>query len=136
MAKAKRATDLLAMKPRPYDCVEIYLPKKITYLSELYKYLGNRLQDAVPAGAMKIEGISVYEVDGAWRGKDLGQGSFSDERTLVIRILFERQKERAKSVEATVAELGHDIATEIGIEEKELWICHYPQTVTILGLSN
>ncbi len=63
------------------DCVEIYLPKSIEFLSELYRFLRekvtNRLEQPV------LDGFSVYEVDGAFQGEQ-----FWEQRTLVIRLMI------------------------------------------------
>ena len=51
---------------RDLDCVEAYLPKNLKHLSELYSFLrdsvGDRREDVA------LEGFSIYEVDGVFRG--------------------------------------------------------------------
>ncbi len=122
--KAGGRSAVLQVKPREFHCVEVYLPKRLKHLSELYEYLRFQLteQTGDRGGVFSIDGFSIYEVDGAWRGQEI-----TDERTLVIRILFIRSKqEDDRSLQAKIRELGRGIAA-IAPTEKEILICHYPQ---------
>ena len=65
------------------DCVEIYLPKSIEFLSELYLFLREKVQHRL--GQIVLDGFSTYEVDGVFQGEKLWE-----QRTLVIRLLFVR----------------------------------------------
>src|SRR5436190_24036201 len=65
-----------------FQCVEIYLPKRLKHLSELYDFLRNKVTQRL--GALVLEGLSIYEVDGVFRGAK----QLWEERTLVIRILL------------------------------------------------
>ena len=48
------------------DCVEIYLPKNLKHLSELYSLLSDCVGER--RGRVALEGFSIYEVDGVFRG--------------------------------------------------------------------
>jgi hypothetical protein len=109
--------------------VEVYLPKKLEHLPELYSYLRAKLGDSRSAngGEAAINGFSVYEVDGAFFGDRVYQ-----ERTLVIRILFlKTAEETADSIRPRLAALGSEIASQVALTEEEIWICHWPQVVSI-----
>jgi hypothetical protein len=111
------------------ECVEIYVPKKLEYLSELYKFLQTKLtdrRDGIPQES-PIDGFSIYEVDGAFYGEEIYQ-----ERTFVIRILFTRATDDdQESIQRRIHHLGGEIARCVTLNEEELWICHYPQGVVI-----
>jgi hypothetical protein len=114
------------------ECVEVYVPKKLEHLSEFYRYLRRKLTTAPDeeASGARISGYSVYEVDGAFRGTEL-----FDERTLVIRILLPRTANDAEAaIRCRVETLGREVAGVVSLTEEELWICHYPLSLQILGL--
>ncbi|MDX1962039.1 MAG: hypothetical protein SFX18_02735 [Pirellulales bacterium] len=116
------------------QCVEIYVPKKLQHLSDLYRFLENKLSrqnaeegEAASPETAELDGFSLYEVDGAFRGEHAYQ-----ERTLVVRIFFPGHKEdSAEFLQNTIQQLGREIAQTVALQEEELWICHYPQGVTI-----
>lgn len=109
------------------DCVEIYLPKTIEFLSELYRFLRDKVKNRLDQ--VVLDGFSVYEVDGVFRGEKLWE-----QRTLVIRLLMVRNAEKPASlVEAIVRDLGTDIVAKVAPQEEEVWICHYPQTVSVFS---
>jgi hypothetical protein len=112
-----------------FECVEIYVPKKLEHLSELFNYLRGKLHDraaGVPQ-AVPIDGFSLYEVDGAFLGERV-----HEERTMVIRILLKRDTaDDASSIWHKINALGSEVAATVAITEEELWICHYPQGVVI-----
>jgi hypothetical protein len=111
---------------RQIDCVEIYLPKSIEFLSELYQFLRGRVTNRL-SNPLALDGFSIYEVDGVFRGERLWE-----QRTLVIRLLFIRPAgSPVVSVGARIADLGRQIATKVATGEEEIWICHYPQTLTV-----
>jgi hypothetical protein len=110
---------------RQVDCVEIYLPKSIEFLSELYRFLRDNVTHRL--GPVVLDGFSVYEVDGVFRGE-----KFWEQRTLVIRLLLVRPSERPASLlSATINDLGKEIAIQVAREEEEIWICHYPQNLVV-----
>jgi hypothetical protein len=107
------------------DCVEIYLPKSIQYLSELYQMLRDKTTNRL--GRIVLDGFSIYEVDGVFHGEILWE-----QRTLVIRILFIRQADTPPNLlDERIFALGAEIATNVAINEKQIWICHYPQNLRI-----
>jgi hypothetical protein len=100
------------------DCVEIYLPKSIEFLSELYQLLREKVRNRLG---------SIYEVDGVFRGEQLWE-----QRTLVIRLLLLRPgKHPSPAVERTISALGREIATTVAVNEEQIWICRYPQALTV-----
>jgi hypothetical protein len=102
--------------------VELYVPKKLEHLSEIFNFLRNKLSERERGvrQAVPIDGFSIYEVDGAFYGERVYQ-----ERTLVIRILFRRAAaEDGKSVREKIRALGAEIAAAVAMSEEEFWICH------------
>jgi hypothetical protein len=125
MSSAERQ---VAIERRSIECVEVYVPKKLENLSELYRYLRDKMmeRDTLTAGPV-IDGFSLYEVDGAFYGDQIYQ-----ERTLVIRLLFfSDPQDTAALLEDQVSRIGREIATTVALREAELWICHYPQRMQI-----
>ena len=107
------------------DCVEIYLPKSIEFLSELYRFLREKVTNRL--GLIVLDGFSVYEVDGVFQGERLWE-----QRTVVIRLMFPRPSRGAASgVEMRINALGRELAATVAPAEEEIWICHYPQTLRI-----
>ncbi len=119
----------VAVNSQSVECVEIYIPKKLEHLSEIFNYLRQKIVDRSKGRteSFTINGFSLYEVDGAFLGRTIYQ-----ERTLVVRILFAREStEDASVIQRKILELGRDIATAVALEEEELWVCHYPQSVVV-----
>lgn len=112
------------------DCVEIYLPKSIEYLSELYQMLREKVRNRF--GSMVLDGFSIYEVDGVFYGEVLWE-----QRTLVIRLLLIRKALTPSDLlEAVTLHLGSEIATRVAVREEQIWICSYAQDLRIFrGLS-
>ncbi len=128
-ASSGDAESSVAVNARSAECVEIYVPKKLEHLSELFNFLRTKLinQSESPEGAVTIDGFSLYEVDGAFLG-----GRIYQERTLVVRILFARATDEDPDViQRKILQLGHDVATAVALDEEELWVCHYPQSVMV-----
>lgn len=113
-----------------FECIEIYVPKKLEHLSELFNYLRQKLDDR-KAGKMQgvsIDGFSLYEVDGAFYGSELYQ-----ERTVVIRILLKRTAgEDDPAIRDRIQALGSEIAETVALAEEELWIGHFLQRILII----
>jgi hypothetical protein len=110
---------------RQIDCVEIYLPKSLAFLPELYQLLRDKINNRF--GSITLDGFSTYEVDGVFRGEQTWE-----QRTLIIRLLLVRPgTHRAAPVELTIHHLGIEIATKVATNEEQIWICHYPQTLTV-----
>lgn len=124
MARKLKERERRASETSRYDCVEIYLPKRLKHLSELYRFLRKRLTSRPTEVALR--GFSIYEVDGVFSGEILWE-----ERTLVIRILLPRSVDDPRfAVQAAVNELGREIVQTVAPDEEEVWICHYEQVVT------
>ena len=113
------------VKRKQIDCVEIYLPKTIEFLSELYQMLRDRTTNRL--GSVVLDGFSIYEADGVFYGEVLWE-----QRTLIIRILLTRKAETPASLlEATILQMGQEIATKVAVREEQIWICHYAQNLRI-----
>lgn len=124
MGRKLKEREQRAPESGQYDCVEIYLPKRLKHLSEIYRFLRERLTSR-PTG-VALRGFSIYEVDGAFAGETLWE-----ERTLVIRVLFPRPAHHPQfAVQAAVNELGREIVQTVAPDEEEVWICYYEQIVT------
>jgi hypothetical protein len=107
------------------DCGEIYLPKSIEFLSELYQLLRDKVTNRF--GKLVLDGFSIYEVDGVFYGETLWE-----QRTLVIRILFIRKAVTpANLLDSIIVELGREIATKVAANEEQIWICHYAQNLVV-----
>lgn len=114
---------LLDMKQ--IDCVEIYVPKSIEFLSELYQMLREKTKNRL--GSLVLDGSSIYEVDGVFHGEVLWE-----QRTLVIRILLVRKVDTPSDLlETTIFDLGREIAIKVAVREEQIWICHYAQNLRI-----
>jgi hypothetical protein len=114
-----------ASAARQFQCVEIYLPKRLKHLSELYDFLRNKVAQRL--GALVLDGLSIYEVDGVFRGAS----QIWEERTLVIRILLPPSAEQPLVVlQGRINDLGRELCVVAG-DEEEIWIGNYPQTVTV-----
>src|SRR5690242_10516948 len=101
----------LSVGPRNLECVEIYVPKKLEHLSELYNFLRAKLADRSEGRlqSVPIDGFSMYEVDGAFYSDRVYQ-----ERTLVIRILFMRTADDDEaSIRSKITSLGREIAAMV-----------------------
>jgi hypothetical protein len=109
------------------DCVEVYLPKSLEFLSELYQLLREKVKNRL--GNIVLDGFSIYEVDGFFHGEIVWE-----QRTLVIRLLIIRKADTPASLlEATIFELGREIATQVAVREEQIWICHYAQNLRIFS---
>jgi hypothetical protein len=107
------------------DCVEVYVPKSIEFLSELYKMLRDKVTNRL--GSLVLDGFSTYEVDGVFYGEKLWE-----QRTLVIRILLIRRAETPnRLLDTIIFQLGQEIATKVAVREEQIWICHYAQNLRI-----
>jgi hypothetical protein len=126
MPTISELVELPSVERRQLDCIEIYLPKNLKHLSELYLFL----RDSIEArrGGIALEGFSIYEVDGVFRGAN---NRVWDERTLVIRILLIRPGDLPiLSLRGKIADLGSEIC-RIAAAEEEIWICDYTQGVSV-----
>ena len=120
-----KLTELPLRQRKQLDCVETYLPKSIEFLSELYKFLRERIRNRL--APIVLDGFSIYEVDGVFRGEQEWE-----QRTLVIRLLLIRQQGSwVPPLSELIWDLGREIATKVALKEEQIWICHYPQTLTV-----
>src|SRR5215216_5281582 len=88
----------------PFQCMEIYLPKRLKHLSELYDFL--RAKVAQRVDALVLDGLSIYEVDGVFKG---GRQVW-EERTLVVRILLPPSAEQPQMVlQGRINDLGREL---------------------------
>ena len=79
-------------------------------------------------GEIALEGFSIYEVDGAFRGAN---NRLWGERSLVIRILLIRPADTPElNLRLKISQFGREIS-EIASAEEEIWICDYSQGVSI-----
>jgi len=116
-----------AEESKGIDCVEIYLPKKLAHLSELFNFLKESVTNRTDL--LRLEGFSIYEVDGFFRGS---AGIPWEERSLVIRLLLPRLAGTDENQLASrIREFGRIIADKIAAAEEEVWICNFAQNVTI-----
>lgn len=129
MTASLNGPPFLYLNSAPFECVEIYIPKQLENLAKLYTFLQSKLvqrKEGIHQEA-PIDGFSLYEVDGAFFGHEIYQ-----ERTIVIRILFNRSEdEDSQSLARKISVLGREVATSVALHEEELWMCHYPQGVMI-----
>jgi hypothetical protein len=111
------------------DCVEIYIPKSIEHLSELCQLLRDKTDIKKNLlGSVVLDGFSIYEADGVFRGEE----RLWEQRTLVVRIFFVRKADTpAGLLDATIFELGRELATKVAVHEEQIWICHYAQSLRV-----
>jgi hypothetical protein len=107
------------------DYIEVYLPKKLEHLSELYRYLREKIGKEHESHL--FHGFSVYEVDGVFLGR---RKKIWEERSLVIRVLFMRPEGVPDSyVLFRIRDLGRELATQVAPHEEQIWICHHQYRV-------
>lgn len=101
---------------------EFFIPKRAEYLSELYGFLRDalhlepRVEPAQGAPPLRLDGYSVYEVDGAYRGAE----SIVEERVLVVRLILPPNKTPTR-----LRALGQRLLEITGFREEEVWIVRY-----------
>jgi hypothetical protein len=119
------ATETALGERRQVDCVEIYLPKSLEFLSELYRFLRDKISNRF--GLVVLDGFSVYEVDGVFYGEKL-----YEQRTLVIRVMFIRPVGSAPELlSGRLSDLGWEVANTVAVNEEQIWICRYPQDLFV-----
>ncbi|MBI4579820.1 MAG: hypothetical protein HY718_08965 [Planctomycetes bacterium] len=108
------------------EIVEIYVPRRLDYLSRLYGWLKEEI-DKPPFGAL-LRGFSLYEVSGAYAG-----GSLYTEQTIVVRLIFDVEKhidrERV-SHEQRVNEIADSVVDITQNQEEEVWLIRIPAIKT------
>ena len=99
------------------EVVEIYLPRRLEYLSELYRWL--KAQLVSPGYKSLFKGFSLYEVSGAYVGTRL-----FTEQTVVVRLIFDVSSGRLERVshEARMDDIADSILRMTGGREEEVWL--------------
>lgn len=109
--------------PWPATIWKFMIPKQARYLSELYEFLGaavRRQPDLEPdinSPPLHLDGYSIYEVDGAYRGK---QGRVYEERLLVVRLILPQSPNLLR-----LRLLGRKLLELTGFKEEEVWIVEH-----------
>ena len=111
--------------PVKVEIVEIYVPARLEYLSNLYGWLDKELN----AGANQalFRGFSLYEVNGAFRG----DVDVYEERTIVIRLIFdlpeaaESDKSDERMRRGRIGDIIEDVAQITKGQEEELWLIRF-----------
>lgn len=119
----------LKVEPDTVECFEVYLQKRIKYISSLYEYIEGQVMtpDENQLG-LPIAGFSIYEADGVFQGVK----KLFDERSLIVRVMFRRSTgANAESLDKTVLRIGRDLATKVAAEEEEIWITFYSQGLKV-----
>lgn len=104
------------------DVVEVYVPKRLAYLSELYGWLDDELNKR--SGESLFRGFSVYEVSGAFRGRR----KTYDEQTLVVRLVFDLPVDgpvsdlERLSRQARIMDIGSEVVRITRSREEEIWL--------------
>lgn len=120
------------------EVLEAYVPARLEYLARLYEWLQAQLYSH-PRPLLR--GFSIYEVNGAFRG----QQTVYEERTLVVRVIFDApartrarrlvQDALERSLGAKVEELARALLRELraitGGKEEELWVIRVPGTKVV-----
>lgn len=94
--------------------LEIYIPKKLDYLSELYKFLTDQIK--LNSKVLLLSGFSIYEVDGAYTGQKV-----YEERILVVRIIYNQSDD----ISLKIDELANEIIKICQKKEEEIWLLQY-----------
>jgi len=124
------------------EILEIYVPARLEYLSDLYVWLREQLYNHPKP---LLRGFSIYEVNGGFRD----DAEVFEERTVVIRIVLdtphstdnakrpeggassdreedERPSRDAVTYDARVAEIAQAFRKITKGREKELWLIRIP----------
>jgi hypothetical protein len=104
------------LKDQEVEIVEIYVPRRLEYLSELYRWLREQFEDPY---ASFLKGFSIYEVSGAYVGTML-----YTEQTMVVRLIFELAVEdKAKpGHEDRINHIADNILRITEYKEEEVWL--------------
>lgn len=73
MARRQKIREQPPPQSSQFDCVEIYLPKRLKHLSEVYSFLRDRVNSRLTD--VELKGFSIYEVDGVFSGETLLGGA-------------------------------------------------------------
>lgn len=105
------------------EIIEAYVPARVEYLANLYVWLRQELYSHPKP---LLQGFSIYEVNGAFRGtREVYQ-----ERTIVIRIVFDAPQEdddgEARAYEARIREVVGRMKRITEDREEKLWLIRIP----------
>lgn len=95
--------------------VEVYLPKRLADLSELYRFLREAVSNRT--GRVVLDGFTVYEGDGAFWSDEL-----FEERTLVMRLHWMQRDADDAETRRRIRTLGQILADEITPGQRQIWI--------------
>lgn len=117
---------------RAVEVVEAYVPLRLKYLAGLYGWLRQQL---VSRDQDLFGGFSIYEVNGAFRGKT---DEPYEERTVVVRLVLSVDDAGDNPEGRAMRELGvkvHQIVRNIvritKREEEEIWVLRSPGTLHV-----
>lgn len=122
MAPGSQRLDLV--EPTSFDAViwEFFVPERSDYLSALYAFLARavRLEAGVATAEddppLRLDGYSVYEVDGAYRGAT----RVYEERVLTIRLILPPNPTLFR-----LRALGQELLRITSFLEEEVWIVEH-----------
>jgi hypothetical protein len=105
-------------KQTAVEILEAYIPAKLEYLARLYEWLQAQLYSHPKP---LLQGFSIYEVNGAFHGKEV-----YEERTLVVRVVVESARRRRARVGDLIRALLAELHAITQGKEEELWIIRTP----------
>jgi hypothetical protein len=103
---------------RRLQSFEIYVPKRAAYLSGLCRFLHRAVATRDP---IRLDGFTVYEVDGAYRGC----AGPCEERVCVVRLILPTAIAEARTPNPSVLELGRRVLRITRFKEEQVWIVRY-----------
>ena len=101
--------------PQKLVTVEVYLPKRLADLSELYRFLRDAVSNRT--GPVVLDGFTIYEGDGAF-----WENALFEERTLVLRLHWMAGAALEDETRARIERLGRVLASQITPREQQIWI--------------
>ena len=103
------------MESQKLVTVEVYLPKRLADLSELYRFLREAVSNR--AGRVVLDGFTIYEGDGAFWNNGL-----FEERSLVLRLHWLPGDAGQAETRLRIQTLGRILAEEITPGQRQIWI--------------
>ena len=95
--------------------VEVYLPKRLADLSELYRFLREAVSNRT--GRVVLDGFTIYEGDGAFWDDEL-----FEERALVLRLHWVPGDGGETETRERIRTLGRILAEVITPRQRQIWI--------------
>ena len=102
-------------QPQKLVTVEVYLPKRLADLSELYRFLREAVSNR--NGRVVLDGFTIYEGDGAFWDSGL-----FEERSLVLRLHWLQGDAGEAETQSRIQTLGRILADEITPRQRQIWI--------------